>query len=130
MPYFVKYQLDSVSLTIDPIPDATEFNAGVMTPAQVMKLNSLTPGGAGVTAVRYVFTGAEGNDFMVTIPATAMPYEISPGVVSAIVNGVETFVDVKTPDGGGDRSSTSFRCIVSAPLEAGSQLSFLIAPTT
>lgn len=47
MPVTVKIDPSLHSLQAQVIPDATEHNDGVMTAAQVRKLDSLTPGGSG-----------------------------------------------------------------------------------
>src|SRR5579864_4601032 len=72
MPVTVKFDPTSVSKQSQIIPDATPFNAGVMTPAQVSLLTSLVGGGGGALIVwTLAKTWAEVQAEMLAAPAGA-----------------------------------------------------------
>jgi len=81
-------------------------------------------GNAALVNVVYVATGAEGTDFMVPIGATMR--DALYGVYWSPM-GV-TFVPVPDlPNAiGTDRTTATFRVLVSAPLTAGDKLAFLV----
>lgn len=78
-------------------------------------------GGTGTTTQRYVATGGE-SDFMVTL---TVPRANDSYVVTPALAGVASIVGVDCPDtAAGDRTTTQFRVITSAPLTAGDQIDF------
>jgi len=77
MPYFVKYQLDSASLTIEPIPDATETSAGVMSAADKKKLDGLVgPSGSITLYVRPTGSNTTGDGSQ-SKPYATLAYALS-----------------------------------------------------
>jgi len=78
---------------------------------------------SGVTAQRYTAAGGE-TDFMVTL---TNPKLVDTYKITATCAGVSMIVGVDCPDLlAGDRTTTQFRVITSAPLTAGDQIDFVI----
>lgn len=103
-------------------------------------INNLSPqpfivrGGGGGGSVstnqvfRYTATGAEGTDFNITLPAARASDLYN---VLGTPAGVAGIVPFNFPDLiAGDRTTTQFRCITTAPLAAGDQLDLLVIDRT
>lgn len=84
-----------------------------------------TAGGGGsstLQAFTYTCTGAEGNDFMVPLPAARANDNYA--VVATLSSVTATFA-LNCPDTlAGDRTTTEFRVITSAPVVAGDLIDF------
>lgn len=87
-------------------------------------------GGGGVPgfqAFRYTVTGAEPSlsDFMVTLPVARANDTYR---VQGTLAGVVVIVGIDLPDlVAGDRTTTQFRFVSTAPMTAGDQIDFLVS---
>jgi hypothetical protein len=73
---------------------------------------------------------ADGEDFMVNIPAAFSPFALPYSVYATKVN-VSVFTDLTLPDSlPTDRTATKFRVLTAAPLAAGDSIDFLVIPRT
>jgi len=81
-------------------------------------------GGSGVSIQRYIATGAEGTDFMVTltVPQATDLYSVSPANA-----GVANIVAYDCPDVlAGDRTTTQFRVVTTGALTLDDIIDFMI----
>jgi hypothetical protein len=99
-----------------------------MTPQPVYFTSSGGGGGGGGASVAQrfteVLTGAEGSDFLVTLPV-AMATDTY--LVWAQLQGVTAMYSIDLPDLiPGDRTTTQFRVITTADVAAGDEISFYV----
>lgn len=81
-------------------------------------------GGGATTTFRYTATGGEGSDFFVSLPAARANDDYAVMVAQA---GVAAILGIDLPDlAAGDRTTTQFRVVTSAAIQAGDQLDFVV----
>lgn len=98
-----------------------------LTPQPFVIRGASTSGSSGSSQqnFRYTCTGAEGSDFLVTLPAARSDDSY---VVIATLAGVAAIFGVDCPDLlAGDRTTTQFRVVTSANVVAGDQIDFIVA---
>jgi hypothetical protein len=84
--------------------------------------------GGAAQAFTYVATGAEGSDFFITLPVAQANDNYIPSVSNG---GVADILIFDMPDIiAGDRTTTQFRIITSASIQAGDRLDVLIFSRT
>ena len=77
----------------------------------------LTPGAGGTQVFTYVATGLEGSDFFIVLPVARPDDDYVPQVTCG---GVTAILGVDCPDlAAGDRTTTQFRVVTSAAVQAG-----------
>lgn len=87
---------------------------------------SSTPGAT--QAFTYTCTGAEGSDFTITLPLARVDDNYIPQVTAG---GETEIVAVDCPDGvAGDRTTTTFRVVTSASVQAGDKLDVVVQQRT
>lgn len=96
---------------------------GVLPTTPIIVGAAAAGGGAStLQAFTYACTGAEGNDFMVPLPAARANDDYA--VVATLSSVTATFA-LNCPDTlAGDRTTTQFRVITSAPVVAGDLIDF------
>lgn len=82
-------------------------------------------GGGAVQAFTYTCTGAEGSDFTIALPATRPDVDYIPQVTCGGVTAILTF---DCPNA--DRTTTQFRVIASAAVQAGDPLDVVATQRT
>ena len=74
---------------------------------------------------RYTATGSEGTDFSITLPAARASDDY---IITASLSDVAAIFGMSFPNGlAGDRTTTIFRVVTTAPLVSGDIIEFRVA---
>lgn len=114
--------------TIDRCFGNNAVNSLTPQPFIVVSQGGAAAGSSNEQVFRYTATGVEGTDFNITLPAARATDLYN---VLGTPAGVSGIVPFNFPDLiAGDRTTTQFRCITTAPLALGDQIDLLVIDRT